>query len=144
MNEDTMNTEPDRAVPGIESLRRDQAPRRDLWPEIEQRIAPRRRRRPPAWMAMAASVLLVVGVLNLPTGPQDTPTGSAPAVTTPVALAPSMLSPPQRAVVKAHLQIADHAERELKAALRQAPDSPQLRQLLRSTQAQQEQMRTLL
>ena len=49
----------------LRGLRRDVAPRADLWPGIEARLGPQRparRRRPMLPLAMAASLLLVSGV----------------------------------------------------------------------------------
>ena len=73
----------------LRGLRREQPPVRDLWPDIAARLPPRDAitppRRPAHWLApvaMAASLLLVVGVLgwNTPLRPAGSP---SPAAATP-------------------------------------------------------------
>ncbi|MCF7221980.1 DUF3379 domain-containing protein [Marilutibacter chinensis] len=73
----------------LRALRHERAPDRDLWPDIAARLPPRNAiaappRRPARWLApvaMAASLLLVVGVLgwNAPLKP----VGSPPPAATP-------------------------------------------------------------
>ena len=137
-------TNTDGAVPGLARLRRDQAPERDLWPGIEQRIAPRRRRRAaPVWLAAAASVLVVVGLFAPRPGSEPLPvsTGAPPTI---VAVARDRLPGPERALLKANLQIADHAERDLIAAIDRQPDSPELQRLLQTTRQRQQHIQALL
>lgn len=52
----------------LRALRRDEPPARDLWPSIAPALSPRAATRPPArapWLALAASLLLVVGVAGI-------------------------------------------------------------------------------
>ncbi|AWV08183.1 hypothetical protein [Marilutibacter maris] len=90
----------------LRAMRRDQPPARDLWPDIAARLPPRDAvapsRRPARWLApvaMAASLLLVVGVLGWngtlrPAGspPPLAATGPAPAIEPATVQAPSKLA----------------------------------------------------
>lgn len=142
-----MNThrQADDEIPGIGGLRFDRAPPRDLWPGIEQRIArPRRRLAAPVWLAMAASVLVVIGLFGwqAPSPTPEAPTATASPVA--LAVADGRLPVTERALIKANLQIADHAERDLLAAIDRQPDSPDLQRLLRSTRQRQQHLQALL
>ncbi|QDH70833.1 hypothetical protein [Marilutibacter alkalisoli] len=86
----------------LRGLRQEHAPGRDLWPGIANRLpprdaiaaAPRRRKRWPAPLAMAASLLLVVGMLVLGRPGWDdlrSPDNTAPQVAD-AATAPSPLA----------------------------------------------------
>lgn len=129
--------EQDERLPQLRGLSLDQAPERDLWPGIEARIAPRRRRLLQPWMgfAMAASVVaaLTIGLWREAPGPQPAP------VATMVASAPASLGrvhPQQQALLKANLGIVKDAERQLQQALEQDPDSRSLQRMLQSVRDQ--------
>lgn len=117
----------------LERLPRRRSPERDLWPGIEARLAPRRRRLglPLALAASLIAGLAAVLVLSL---------GGEEAVRVPAALAraePLPLGDDSRAIVKANLSLLRHAERELQQALQQDPDSETLRSLLASAEHRQ-------
>lgn len=132
----------------LRALRRDEAPRRDLWPGIAPALAaPRRdprRRSWPAPAALAASLLLVVGVvgwqaLRAPIAP--TPSGTlvqreADDLTRDYeaalqALAPG--SPPGS--LQPTFAVLDRDVALIRDALEQAPDSRLLLEQLRRTYA---------
>jgi hypothetical protein len=133
-----MNEDDDRIespVPGLDRLARSRAPERDLWPGIAPRL---RRRHRPAYpfvqFALAASLVAgLAAMFTLSLGP----------VAGPVA-APLPLSHDSRAIVEAHLSIVHQAERELRRALDDDPDSPALRSLLASTENRQRALSALL
>lgn len=117
----------------LERLPRRRSPQRDLWPGIEARLAPRRRRLglPLALAASLIAGLAAVLVLSL---------GGEEAGRVPAALAraePLPLGDDSRAIVKANLSLLRHAERELQQALQQDPDSETLRSLLASAEHRQ-------
>lgn len=118
----------------LERLPRRRSPERDLWPGIEARLAPRRRRRLGLPLALAASLIAgLAAVLVLSLGGEE-------AVRVPAALAraePLPLGDDSRAIVKANLSLLRHAERELQQALQQDPDSETLRSLLASAEHRQ-------
>jgi hypothetical protein len=136
-----MNQDDDRIeapVPGLERLARARAPGRDLWPGIESRLA-RRRRSPWALAPFALAASLVAGlaaVFTLSLGPL----GTAPDELA----APLPLSHDSRAIVQANLSIVRQAERELRRALDDNPDSATLRSLLASTENRQRALSALL
>ena len=123
-------------VPGLDRLARARAPARDLWPGIAPRL---RRRRRPAYplvqFALAAS--LVAGLASM------FALSLAP-VAGPVSTEALPLSHDSRAIVEANLSIVRHAERELRRALEDNPDSPTLRSLLASTENRQRALSALL
>lgn len=136
-----MNEDDDRIeapVPGLDRLARSRAPQRDLWPGIEPRLA-RRRRSPWALAQFALAASLVAGlaaVFTLSLGTLGTAPGEFAA--------PLALSDDSRAIVQSHLSIVRGAERELRQALRQDPDSTTLRSLLASTENRQRALSALL
>jgi hypothetical protein len=136
-----MNEDDDRIespVPGLDRLARSRAPQRDLWPGIASRL-PRRRRSPWALAPFALAASLVAGlaaVFTLSLGPLGTAPGELAA--------PLALSDDSRAIVQANLSIVRQAERELRRALDDNPDSPALRSLLASTENRQRALSALL
>ena len=133
-----MSDETDR-INLLERLPRRRSPERDLWPGIEARLAPRRSRYALLQLALAAS--LVAGLASVFTlGLRDV---AAPAGTATTAFAPQ-LNDHSRAIVEANLSIVEQAERQLKQALRQHPDSDSLRSLLESTKHRARDLRALL
>lgn len=139
MNEDLDRIEG--PIAGMERLARTRAPRRDLWPGIASRLAPRRRS-PYALVQFALAASLVAGLaatFNLSLAPGG---ARSPAAAPAVAALP--LSHDSRAIVEANLSIVRHAERELRRALENNPDSPTLRSLLASTEDRQRALSALL
>lgn len=138
-----MSIEDDDRIDGLAQLRRTRAPERELWPQIEARLAARGRRRwPLAQAALAASLVAALAVsfsLGLPPGGARI---SAPE--TEVAAASPVRDAPSRAIVKANLGIVRQAERQLQAAIVQNPESASLRALLASTQTRQRELSALL
>jgi hypothetical protein len=126
-------------VEGMGRLVREQKPSRDLWPGIQARLAVRRRSRYGlVQVALAASLVAgLAAMFTLSLGRLGPTTGALP-----VAAAP--LSDDSRAIVEANLSIVKHAERELRRAIEQNPDSPTLRSLLASTENRQRALTALL
>lgn len=149
-----MNNEQPTTPPGLQQLPMSRAPQHDLWPAIEAQLRPRRRN----WsvpLAMAASVLLTFGVvagLLLQNGAPlpGAGAGEAPAMTHAFidgGNARLLALPKDRidtAMIKANLQIAQIAERQLLDALDQDPDARGLQDLLNSTRQQQASLRAML
>lgn len=134
-----MNDETDR-INALERLPRRRTPERDLWPGIQSRLRPRRARRP--WLPLALAASLVAGLAVVFTlGLRDV---ASPAAVGDVAAAPRMLSDDSRAIVQANLSMVEHAERELRQALKQAPESTTLRSLLQSAEHRQRELRAML
>ena len=135
-----MSDDTDR-INALERLPRRRAPERDLWPGIESRLAPRRRSR---WalveLAVAASLVAgLAGVFTL--GLRD---AGSPAGGLDVAAAPRELADDSRAIVQANLSMVEQAERELRKAIKQDPESTTLRSLLRSAEQRQHTLRAML
>lgn len=152
------------APPGLSMLRRDQAPRRDLWPSIESRLhAPKRARGWPTWAAAAGAAAVATAVtlavsdrLHSPTlrhAPLRAP-AEVVAATLPAhgagsngalqAVVSHPLHAETRALLRANLKIVDNAESELKRAINTDPDAAYLRSLLASTQQQKQELRVVL
>ncbi len=117
------------------------APERDLWPQIEARLAPRRRRRATAWPwlgALAASGLVAAVLLHtwtpMPSQPESSVAVAAGAAGAVGGALPERrrVMPQQEALLKANLAIVKDAESQLRHALEQDPDSAALRRLLDS------------
>ena len=132
-----MNEDQDR-IEGLDRLARSRAPSRDLWPGIAGRLRPRRRPfYPMAQFALAASLVAgLAAVFSLSLRPQG-PSGVLDAAALP-------LSHDSRAIVEANLTMVRQAERQLRQALRQDPDSPTLRTLLASTETRQRELTAML
>lgn len=126
---------------GLERLPRRRLPERDLWPGIHARLQPRRRSR---WalveFALAASLvgglaaMFTLGLRDAGIGPGAIEAAAAPAV----------LGDDSRAIVQANLSMVEQAERELRKAIRQDPESTTLRSLLRSAEQRQRTLRAML
>jgi hypothetical protein len=147
----------------LESLPRELRPARDLWPDIESRLEPRRRRGAWAWQAAAAIALVAVSSLitaNL-VRRADAPVAraSAPdpqAQVTKAAFGPSYslnaeydaarrqlaadleqrlggLPPSARQKLEANLAEMHRAAAEINAALARQPGDPLLEELLLNT-----------
>jgi hypothetical protein len=141
MNEDTDRIEG--PIEGLDRLERSRAPSRDLWPAIEARLHPRRSRYGLMQFALAAS--LVAGLASVFTltlrDAGDAPGHVGNGLPT---YAARDLTDDSRAIVEANLSLVRQAERQLKQALRQDPDSPTLRSLLASTEDRQRSLRAML
>lgn len=119
----------------LSALRRARAPERELWPQIEARLKPRRSRWAQAQFALAASLvaaLAAVFTFALPRAPADEEAFAA------------VRDDSSRAIVEANIGLVRDAERELQAALRQHPESDSLRALLARTQSRQRELSALL
>jgi len=131
-----MNEDNDR-IEGLETLARSRAPSRDLWPGIESRLRVRHSRYGLMQFALAASLvagLAAVFTLSVRDG----------AVTSGLDLAALPLGDNSRAIVEANLSLVEQAERQLRQALKQDPDSPTLRSLLASAENRQRSLRAML
>ena len=128
----------------LRDLQQAQTPRCDLWPAIDaalDQVAKRPSGRAPrrhmlAWVAVAASLLLVVGA-----GWHSWFTASPPAESARTASHASW-KPADPRLAGAAIEL-DAARLELKLAIEQAPDSAALQRLLRHTERQQAQLRQL-
>jgi len=141
-----MSDETDR-INTLERLPRRRSPERDLWPGIEARLAPRRRASRYPWPQLALAASLVAGLAAVMTlGLRDAalaPGGEA----TLAARADAPLRArtfDTEAIVQANVSLVEQAERELKQALRQNPESTTLRSLLRSAEQRQRTLRAML
>lgn len=136
-----MNHEDEDRIEGLDRLARAQAPQRDLWPGINARLAPRRRSRYGlVQFALAASLVAgLAAVFTLSLQPQAGPSGSSLEL----AALPKH-DDSSRAIVEANLSIVRQAERQLRQALEQDPNSPTLRSLLASAEDRQRSLRALL
>jgi hypothetical protein len=142
-----MSDDTDR-INALERLPRRRSPERDLWPGIEARLAPRRRSHYPlAQFALAAS--LVAGLAMVMTlGLRDaslTPAFSTETLATAERGAPMRAQTfDSEAIVQANLSLIEQAERELRQALLQDPESTTLRSLLQSAERRQLTLRAML
>lgn len=131
----------------LRELRQPQAPRRDLWADIERMLdAPpaietvahpvaSHRSRSSWWMAagLAAITVLAVGLARQPIGLSGAPAGIA-------AISPWKPADPRLAGAAIELTAA---QIELHQAIQQSPDSPGLQRLLDRTRQQQARLRRL-
>ncbi len=131
----------------LQGLRQEQMPERDLWPGIEARIGAHagvsgRRARTWRWIGYAAAAG-IVGAVSLGVWQAQPPAGAPGAGLEPSVSAganaygettPGIVVPQERALLKAHLSIVKDAERQLRDALDQDPESESLRRLLDSMQ----------
>lgn len=130
-------------VSGLRQLRREVAPTRDLWPDIESRL--RRRRHPAPWISLALAASLVIGLaVSVRQQGLVVPEGTVAVALAAPQSARLELEGPNRALVKANLKIVSDAEKQLRDALKQSPDSQSLKRLLDSTQRQRRDLRRLL
>jgi hypothetical protein len=139
------------APPGIGGLSRSIEPATDLWPAIQERVAPRRgsstRIAAPRWALAAAAVLLValssgVTAVFLTSGPaRVVATGSISALeaeysavsedlTGALEQARSRLSPETMATIERNLRIIDAALDETRQALARDPGNDALGQMV--------------
>jgi hypothetical protein len=138
-----MKEEADR-IEGLSRLARRRAPERDLWPGIAARLPRRRSRYPFVQLALAASLVAgLAGVFSLQVARLPS-AGSSLAGTQVVASLDQPMTTDSRAIVKANIAMVRQAEREVRKALEQDPDSTSLRTLLASAQNQQRALRALL
>ena len=127
----------------LRDLQQPGVPRRDLWPAIDaalDRVAIRPPARAPrrhmlAWLAAAASLLLVAGAGWHSWFAATPPAGSATA-------SHANWKPADPRLAGAAIEL-DAARLELKLAIEQAPDSAALQRLLRHTERQQAHLRQL-
>lgn len=137
-------------IPGLDGLELDALPQRDLWPDIEARLRPRRPLRRSGWIgyAAAASVAALVGI-GLWEQRQDPVAGGVAQETAALPRAERATLMPyapreSRALVKANLKIVDDAESQLRHALELDPESESLRRLLVSAQRQRRDLQRLV
>ncbi len=138
----------DDRIEGLDQLARSRAPGRDLWPGIESRLRARRsptaalraavRYYPMMQFALAASLVAGVAAMFTLSLQQQ---GAAPGA---LQIAALPLGDHSRAIVVANLSIVDDAERQLRQALKQHPDSQPLLSLLESTQHRARDLRAML
>lgn len=133
----------------LRALRRDIEPERDLWPDIAAKLPPQRSARPrrsPGWpMALAASMLLALGVAWQANVPQSAPPASTEeqVVAKPLPKEAEALSVHYQAALREldtrpapaswqpGLEALDRSADQVLAALRQSPESAQLLEQLR-------------
>ena len=129
----------------LRALRRDEAPRRDLWPGIAPALAMQRRRSWLAPVAIAASLLMVVGVVGWWQGTR-VPTATLPTATPMQREADGLTRQYQAALqefapmsspgsLQPTFTVLDRDAALIRAALEQAPDSRLLLEQLRRTYA---------
>lgn len=118
----------------------------DLWPGIEARLTPRRRRiSANGWMSLAAAacVTVIVGLALVPAHPVQ-PASTVDTVAS-AADAPDLRAVAGgRALVKANLQLSRRSETQIRRALQQDPDSASLHRLLLNTRARSKELRRML
>lgn len=133
----------------LRALRRDIEPQRDLWPEIAAKLTPQRAVRPrraTVWpVALAASMLLALGVAWQANVPQSAPPASMEeqVVVKPLPREAEALSAHYQAALREldvrsapaswqpGLEALDRSADQVLAALRQSPESAQLLEQLR-------------
>jgi len=140
-----MSQDTDR-INALERMPRRRNPERDLWPGIEARLAPRRRAARYPWAQFALAASLVAGLATvmslglrdaaLMQGGATAAGGSGPAL--------RARTFDTQAIVQANVSLVEQAERELKQALQQHPESTSLRSLLRSAEQRQRTLRAML
>lgn len=135
----------------LERLPRRRSPERDLWPGIEARLAPRRRASHYPLLQFALAASLVAGLAAvMALGLRDAalaPAGTAAATAVPAAgNGPALRAQTfdSEAIVQANLSLVEQAERQLRQALQQDPESTTLRSLLRSAEQRQRTLRAML
>lgn len=141
MNDDDRMEAP---IEGLNRLARARAPERDLWPGISARLKRRRSRYGLVQFALAASLVAGLGAVFTATLQEA---GIAPDASAPGAFEPRAAleqGDHSRAIVEANLSLVRQAERQLRRALEQNPDSPTLRSLLASTEQRQRSLSALL
>ena len=128
-------------INALERMPRRRTPERDLWPQIEARLAPRRRSRwPLIQLALAASLvggLAAMFTLSLSRAP-------VAGGDEPIASAELPLPKHSRAIVEANLSMVEHAQHELRDALKHSPDSPGLQSMLANAEHRERALRALL
>lgn len=141
-----MNENDDRIegpIEGLDRLTRARAPDRDLWPGIQARLRPRRSRYGLVQFALAAS--LVAGLASVFTITlRDLGKGLPTYDVGRHSYAAGQMTDDSRAIVEANLSLVRQAERQLRQALRQQPDSPALRSLLASAENRQRALSAML
>ena len=146
-----MNEDDDR-VPGLERLRLERAPERDLWPGIESRLARRGRFAPPQWLAAAAcAVLALTAMLNfgLHQNPLDEAQSALPAVASTLpnpqrVLPRAPMRSEMRGLLRANLHVVEGAQKQIRQAMAYDPDSQLLARMLERSALQQRDLRDLL
>lgn len=140
-----MSQDTDR-INALERMPRHRKPERDLWPGIEARLTPRRRASRYPWAQFALAASLVAGLATVMSlGLRDAalaPGGAALADGDGPALRAQTFD--TQAIVQANVSLIEQAERELKQALQQNPESTTLRSLLRSAEQRQRTLRAML
>jgi hypothetical protein len=135
-----MNEEDSDRIEGLDRLVRSRAPEHDLWPGIQSRLRPRRSRYALGQLALAASLVAGLAATFTLTLREALPTHDAARQS----FAAAGLTDDSRAIVKANLSMVRQAERELRNALRQDPESRQLRSLLASAETRQRDLVAML
>lgn len=149
-----MNEQDSDRIEGLDRLVRSRAPSRDLWPGIQSRLRPRRslaaalgaaveRRYALGQLALAASLVAGMAAMFAVTL-QDAGKGLPAYDVGPQSFATAGMTDDSRAIVKANLSMVRQAERQLRQALRQDPDSPALRSMLASAETRQRELVAML
>jgi hypothetical protein len=122
-------------------------PARDLWPGIERRLPPRRRRLP-RWLPLAAAIALAAGAWLLGRtaareGPAPAPVASAPPgagaagdLLAALEREPGTLAPETVAALRRNLAVIDSALAESRAALARDPRDASAESWLRLVERQ--------
>jgi hypothetical protein len=129
----------------LRALRRDELPSGDLWSTLEPRLGPRSAMPAPTrtpWLALAASLLLVVGIAGLWRGQALEPVGAPTAIAEARRLSsdyrqaldemPADAAARSRAFAPALAEL-DRSADEIRRALARDPDSQLLLEQLRRT-----------
>lgn len=150
MNREQENERDDDEAPiaGLRQLAVDAEPSHDLWPGIDARLAPRRRRiSANGWMSLAAAacVMAIVGLAFVRPN-ADVPPSGGQLIASNLATDPRDLRAVagSRALVKANLQLSRNSETQIRRALQQDPDSASLHRLLLSTRARSDELHRML
>lgn len=140
------HAEDDAPIAALRGLDLSAQPSRDLWPGIEARLVPRRRRvSANGWMSLAAAacVMLIVGLAFVPPHP-EAPMPRVDTVASAAGVPDLRAIAGSRALVKANLQLSRNSEMQIRRALQQDPDSASLHRLLLSTRARSEELHRML
>ncbi|HEX5634591.1 MAG TPA: hypothetical protein VFX50_15220 [Gemmatimonadales bacterium] len=142
-----MSDELDPLARRARELPRSIEPARDLWPGIERRLQPRRRRLP-RWLPLAAALALAAGAWLLgrtasrdvpgPVPVADAPAGTGAATELLAALErdPGTLAPETLAALRRNLAVIDSALAESRAALARDPGDADAESWLRLVERQ--------
>jgi hypothetical protein len=138
---------PDELAARVRGLPREVQPPHDLWPDIRRRLPPRRRRRP-AWLALAAAIaLLLAGSWLARRGPvapapivvasdPGSGAGTAELLLATIEREPGTLAPETIAALRRNVALVDSAIAETERALALDPGNDDLQALVRLVRRQ--------